>query len=79
MDDKTREALTRWWENLTDEQRAELLPLEEGHLLPPDHVSSLTNALGIGPAGWRWVESGEGYTFYIDARLGPFLAEQREA
>jgi hypothetical protein len=69
--------LERWWNGLADEQRAELMPLEQGDSLPPSHLAGLTDALDIGPVGTKWESDPGGYMFHVDDRLAPFLAAKR--
>lgn len=74
-EDKAAE-LEAWWESLSRDQQAELLPLEEGDPLPWRYLQGLTNALGVGLVGTKW-ESDPGFTFRVDSRLGPFLEGKR--
>jgi hypothetical protein len=78
MTEDTNAKLETWWAGLTDEQRAELLPLQQGDVLPGGYVVGLTDALGIGPAGTKWESDPGDFTFHVDSRLGPFLDSKRD-
>jgi hypothetical protein len=69
--------LQAWWNGLSERQRDELLPLEEGHRLPAEHVVGLTHALGVGPAGVKW-ENEDEYAFRVDRRISDFLETKRD-
>jgi len=75
--DPNRE-LETWWQGLSDEQRAELLPLGEGDLLLSGHPAGLTAAPGLGPAGTKWETALDGYAFPVDRRVADFLETKRE-
>jgi hypothetical protein len=75
MADDTQQRLERWWGGLSDEQRAELLPLSEGDPLPSEHVLGLADALG-GPLGAA-LENEERFQFTVDDRVGAFLDAKR--
>ena len=75
-DDERRKNLETWWTRLSDEQRAELLPMEEGDPLPPAYVPDLTQALGLGPVSATWSTQG-GVDFHVDERLSTFLEAKR--
>src|ERR687897_303037 len=71
--------LVGWWSTLSAEGQEHLLRLSQGDELPARYVSaSLTEALGAGPVGVSWEGGGGGFTFYVDERLGRFLARQRD-
>ncbi len=77
-DEVARERLTAWWDNLSTDDQAELVGLDEGDELPGLYVVGLTKALQFGHVGAGWLEGQEDLTFYVDERLGRFLASRRE-
>lgn len=78
MSDDQTERLEAWWAGLTEDQRAELLPLETGDALPSGYVVGLTHAIGVGPVAVGWESDGGPDTFGVDSRIGDFLATKRD-
>ncbi len=75
MSRDTDKNLERWWVGLSQVQRAQLLPLDEGDEMPPGHVIGLTNALGAGPSGKKWEH--DGFAMRVSPRVSTFLKQKR--
>lgn len=77
----SNDALERWWQTRSDEDRAKLIDLRKGAALPDDlddlpPVSDTPPA--DGPWGWMWSEAPEPTMVYrVEDGLARFLAAKR--
>lgn len=73
-----RERLDAWWLGLSDTERAELLPLEEGEALPSGLSGPpLAQALGSGSISVPSSDGDQQHIVIVDAQLGGFLTDKR--
>jgi hypothetical protein len=73
--ERRQHELEGWWDGLSEAQRAELLPLREGDVLPHIHFLGLSVALGGGPSGVKWER--DGFIFRADSGVAAFLEQKR--
>ena len=69
------EALARWWDGLSDDEREGARGLSTGQTMPADVLVSLTRAGLPQTAAW-WPSTQDGPTFTVPAAVVEFVADQ---
>jgi hypothetical protein len=69
------EALARWWDGLSKDEREGARALSQGEKMPADLLVSLTHA-GLPQAAAWWPSTQDGPTFTVPAAVVEFVSRQ---